>query len=636
MLAVSVIIPLYNAEQYIGECLESVLLQTFQSFEVIVVDDCSTDNSRKIAESYLEKFNGRLILSKTEKNSGGGGYVPRNKGLLLSHGEYVFFMDADDKIIPTALEELTALAKEYQADVVYCEKFYTSDDGTNLDTKTNQVGDLVKAPTLEAEDLKERVKNIVSKRYLTVPWNKLVRRRLIMENENFFPLVKTSGDNIWNQGLLFCAKKFLRVPNVVYIYRRSVGSAQRKEKTPQQTINFWLNPVLLGLKTLDNLMSRHEFFSANPDCRLTILKKFVEPRLDLIMKSARELKEEDIYSTIKDAFGERLGKYDVLISTLCTVLYNAKKNQADAKTVAQTLSRKLQDDITARVDIKLMSTEGDFQIVSISDDKADVKKPNWFNRDGVGYVIQSCNGNMKFIAKANVDGKISLSLKGLDIRTPEDNSKRVPYWIYYTKFSINDKIVFNEITPAWHDEPFNYTFDARAGEEIKIQAEWLPHTGDVKIIAPPPQKSVEPIADKFLPYLTGRVDLQLKPKGAGDLQIVNVSDERASVWRPDWFQKGGIGYQIQTYASNIELIAKSTVDGQLTLNLRGLDIRTPEDYFKRIPYRIDYTKLTVNGKIIFDKLTPVWHNEPYEYNLDVKAGEEIKIQAEWLPHRSDT
>ena len=76
--AVSVIIPMYNAEKYIGECLESLLLQTFQDFEVIVVDDCSTDNSFSIVESYIPKFDGRLKLTKTEKNSGGGGYVPRN------------------------------------------------------------------------------------------------------------------------------------------------------------------------------------------------------------------------------------------------------------------------------------------------------------------------------------------------------------------------------------------------------------------------------------------------------------------------------------------------------------------------------------------------------------------------------
>ena len=64
--AVSIIIPMYNTEKYIGECLDSILAQTFQDFEVIVVDDCSTDNSAAIVESYLPKFNAK----------GGGGQAP--------------------------------------------------------------------------------------------------------------------------------------------------------------------------------------------------------------------------------------------------------------------------------------------------------------------------------------------------------------------------------------------------------------------------------------------------------------------------------------------------------------------------------------------------------------------------------
>ena len=60
--AVSVIIPMYNAEKYIGECLDSILAQTFQNFEVIIVDDCSTDSSYSIVESYAEKFGGRLLF----------------------------------------------------------------------------------------------------------------------------------------------------------------------------------------------------------------------------------------------------------------------------------------------------------------------------------------------------------------------------------------------------------------------------------------------------------------------------------------------------------------------------------------------------------------------------------------------
>ena len=102
-MKISVIIPVYNAEKYLGVCLESLLIQTLQDFEVIIVDDCSTDASPAIAESYLEKFGGRLKIIYLEKNTGSGA-VPRNEGLRFSRGEYVFFMDADDLIIDNALE----------------------------------------------------------------------------------------------------------------------------------------------------------------------------------------------------------------------------------------------------------------------------------------------------------------------------------------------------------------------------------------------------------------------------------------------------------------------------------------------------------------------------------------------------
>ena len=115
---ISVIISLYNYEKYIGECLESLLGQTFQSFEIIVVDDCSTDNSIAIIKSYFSKFNGRLRLTKTKVNTGGGG-EPRNLGFRFSIGKYVFFMDADDALVKTGLEEMYTLAEKYDADVVW-------------------------------------------------------------------------------------------------------------------------------------------------------------------------------------------------------------------------------------------------------------------------------------------------------------------------------------------------------------------------------------------------------------------------------------------------------------------------------------------------------------------------------------
>ena len=115
--AVSIVIPMYNVERYIGKCFDNILAQTFQDFEVIVVDDCSTDNSFALAESYVEKFGGRMILLKLEKNSGGAA-IPRNIGLKYSRGKYIFFVDPDDFFVETALEILYTAATQYSADVV--------------------------------------------------------------------------------------------------------------------------------------------------------------------------------------------------------------------------------------------------------------------------------------------------------------------------------------------------------------------------------------------------------------------------------------------------------------------------------------------------------------------------------------
>ena len=303
---ISVIIPIYNAEKYIAECLDSLLVQTFQDFEVIVVDDYSTDNSFKIVESYVEKFNGRLLLTKTEKNSDSEA-IPRNKGILLSRGEYVQFVNADDMISTTALEELYALSKEYSADLVYVEKHYSGSDMDNV-------------------SIRGRHANII----------------LYGEKKDF-----------------------------------------RKRLSEQKSINRYTQII--------NKFSRY---------------------------------------------------------------------------------------FTARMDIKLMKTEGDFKILSLSDDKANLRKPEWFQKNGIGYVLTSYVGNVEFIAKATVDGQISLWLRGLNVHDPEDKSKRIPYWIDYTRLSINGNEIFNELTPAWHDKPYHYNMKVKAGEEVKIQVEWLPHRSD--------------------------------------------------------------------------------------------------------------------------------------------------------------
>ena len=200
--AISVIIPMYNAEKYIAECLESILIQTLQNFEVIVVDDCSNDKSTEIVEHYIPKFGGRLKLFGTEKNSGSGA-LPRNKGLKLSRGEYIFFVDADDMIIPETLDELYIAAKNFSADVVYTEKYFEA----NSDLSNIYIaGDSADKPILGTENLAERVHALINRKFFLTTWSKFVRRDFLIEHEIFFPLFAPAEDDVWTYALIFYAK----------------------------------------------------------------------------------------------------------------------------------------------------------------------------------------------------------------------------------------------------------------------------------------------------------------------------------------------------------------------------------------------------------------------------------------------
>ena len=483
--AVSVIIPMYNAEKYIGECLESLLNQTFQSFEVVVVDDCSTDDSVKIVEDYAPKFGGRLILAKTEKNSGSGG-LPRNKGLTLANGEYIQFLDADDMLQKTALNEMYALAKEYDADVVDCAKHYTiNEDGSDIQLVVLQKGKLADNPEFESTNFAERVGKIVSGFFTVSTCSKFVRRNLIIKNEIFFPNICPSEDDIWTYDLVFHANKFLHVPNAVYIRRLSESSVMRKERSLKQQLTFWLNPVLFGLKSLDDMMSGIEYFQKNPKQRYAVLKRLVKGKLNLSFKDVKELSTYEVYAAIKENFGEKFGEDDVLISALCAAIYDEEISATALDNETEPLDNdaatllKFKRYFSARLDIQLLTANSsDFRIISVSDDRAEIRKPEWFNRDGVGYIFQSYVGNLDIVFDVREGGFVVLDLKGLFYPNPKDRSKGIPYWVDYTKLVVNNKVIFNELTPLWHDAPYNYKFEAKAGEQVKISFEWLPHRSD--------------------------------------------------------------------------------------------------------------------------------------------------------------
>ena len=124
---ISVIIPVYNTEKYLKQCVESVLGQSYQSFEMILIDDGSTDFSGKICDEYSNQDKRIQVIHK----SNGGQSSARNKGLDLAKGKYIYFLDSDDYLFDTLLEKLVNTAEENNADVVFFEAQSFVDDEEN-------------------------------------------------------------------------------------------------------------------------------------------------------------------------------------------------------------------------------------------------------------------------------------------------------------------------------------------------------------------------------------------------------------------------------------------------------------------------------------------------------------------------
>lgn len=273
-MKVSVIIPLYNAEKYLSVCLESLLIQTCADFEVIIVDDCSTDNSCAVAESYLEKFGGRLKIVSLPQNTGSGA-VPRNEGLKFSRGEYISFVDADDFIIDTALETLYNSAEKYKADFVYMEQGFIFDEEKTLTGVSWTPPEFVlNKVTMESGDVSKRLDMLLSKGYGLTPWTKFLRRDFLIANKIVFPRLKISEDVLWTFKIVCRAENFLRIPNQLYVYRSLENSQSRSKRQSEGEINFWLNPIANGFDYLDELTSSLEFFKKNPAYCFRLFKFF--------------------------------------------------------------------------------------------------------------------------------------------------------------------------------------------------------------------------------------------------------------------------------------------------------------------------------------------------------------------------
>ena len=218
---ISVIMPMYNAERYVGLAIESILAQEFRDFELILIDDCSTDRTLEVAKSINDP---RIRIIENEENLGGenGSGVVRNIGIEKARGEYIYFMDNDDVILPDALEVMLKAAIESKADVLINTKNFLVEN--NDFTSFSEISDLLiqergKMNPINA-DLKKRVlEEYALSNSPAAQWNHFCRRDFLNRTGIRFKEVVIHDDGIFLMELLCSTGKIVKIAEPFYIWR---------------------------------------------------------------------------------------------------------------------------------------------------------------------------------------------------------------------------------------------------------------------------------------------------------------------------------------------------------------------------------------------------------------------------------
>ena len=211
MVKLSIIIPVYNIEDYISKCLESVLNQPFQDYEIICVNDGSTDNSLEV----LHSFNDKRIKVIDKKNEGSG--IARNIGLEKAVGEYVFFVDGDDWLEENSLQIILNEADRLKTDIlIFGGLSYYDNKSQNGGYSADKLPKKYFNKVFSSKDIKKDIFKFPS-----TAWTKLYRRDFLQKNDIKFQEIKVGQDQLPFFHSMITAGKIALLPQNLYCYRKN-------------------------------------------------------------------------------------------------------------------------------------------------------------------------------------------------------------------------------------------------------------------------------------------------------------------------------------------------------------------------------------------------------------------------------
>ena len=288
----SVIIPVYNVEDYLNECLDSVINQTLEDIEIICIDDGSTDNSPDILKEYSKKDKRIKIIIKEN----GGQATARNLGIKEAQGEYIAFVDSDDFIEPTMFEKLYTKAKDNNLDIAMC-KIAT------YDNQTEEIKDNVWYYMLGVfRDFEKDIFNHKDTKEFTchiavTPYNKIYKTTLLKENNILFPEGLIFEDEKFFYDTYLRAKRVSIVDEFLYYYR-----INRKGSTVDTIKDNDFSDIVPISKLIRETFKETDNYE---DYKILLSNRFIHLQLARFTQTSQKYKE-NFFNLLKSDLGEVL------------------------------------------------------------------------------------------------------------------------------------------------------------------------------------------------------------------------------------------------------------------------------------------------------------------------------------------
>lgn len=283
MKLISIIVPIYNSENYIERCVNSLINQTYKNLEIILINDGSTDNSIKLCEAFAKKDKRVKIINKENE----GVSIARNIGIENSHGDYIMFVDIDDWIDNDTIEQMYNVVKKENVDIVKCNSV-----NEFLSKKTyNLIADEISNIRMVDNKYKIEILKILSTTSkLNVVWGQLVRKDII-ENIRFESNIGYGEDLLFNvQCLKKCTSMYFLNKSLYHYYINQDGicrdySKQVLDKKIQDVL--YIYPQILDIvNSWDNKFEKQ------------ISGKFIKELLENILRMIMVYEDEVLYKKI--------------------------------------------------------------------------------------------------------------------------------------------------------------------------------------------------------------------------------------------------------------------------------------------------------------------------------------------------